>query len=163
MLNEKSYLTMLRRVGVSVSYLKEEDVFCLYYPGPIVSTTVSARGTNSSGSIGQQCFKFEYYDMVFAINKLRDEIWVNRSKFYKEKKENAVNGHFLSSSSFTRGQMLCDILSNMFGYRCNDCLVIVFDRYCLSKTSLDKCRTLRKKSGGKRKIFLKERGEGNRC
>jgi hypothetical protein len=148
MFNEKSYLTMLKRVGVSVSYLKEEDVFCLYYPGPIVSTTVSARGTNSSGSIGQQCFKFEYYDMVFAINKLRDEIWVNRSKFYKEKK---------------RGQMLCDILSNMFGYRCNDCLVIVFDRYCLSKTSLDKCRTLRKKSGGKRKIFLKERGEGNRC
>jgi hypothetical protein len=149
MLNEKSYLTMLRRVGVSVSYLKEEDVFCLYYPGPMLS---------SGTTIGQQCFKFEYYDMVFAINKLRDEIWANRSKFYKEKKENAVNGHFLSSSSFTRGQMLCDILSNMFGYRCNDCLVIVFDRYCLSKTSLDKCHTLRKKSGGKRKIFLKERG-----
>lgn len=133
MLNEKSYLTMLRRVGVSVSYLKEEDVFCLYYPGPMSSLRTT---------IGQQCFKFEYYDMVFAINKLRDEIWANRSKFYKERK---------------RGQMLCDILSNMFGYRCNDCLVIVFDRYCLSKTSLDKCRTLRKKSGGKRKISLQER------
>ena len=124
------YIDILSKEKVSITYLKEEDKFALYYPGP-------------NEKFGQQCFKFEYYDMIFSINKLRDEIWANRSKFYKKKEG--------------RGRLLADILSGMFGYRCNDCLIVIFDRFCISKTMLDKCYTLRKKKGGVRKIELKMR------
>ena len=126
------YIDILNKEKVSITYLKEEDKFALYYPGPL-------------SSFGQQCFKFEYYDMIFSISKLRDEIWANRSKFYKKKEKEG------------RGRLLADILSSMFGYRCNDCLIVIFDRFCISKTILDKCYTLRKKKGGVRKIELKMR------
>ena len=152
----RSYLGVVSREPVSITYLKEEDKFALYYPGP--KTAIS--GTNS-GNFGQQCFKFDYYDMIFSINKVRDEIWANRSKFYKEKEKGGGKDPFgtfpSSSSSFPRGQLLSDILSGMFGYRCNDCLIVIFDRFCISKTILDKCYTLRKKKGGVRKIELKMR------
>jgi hypothetical protein len=139
----RSYLGVVSREPVSITYLKEEDKFALYYPSPKLSTASGA----SSGNFGQQCFKFDYYDMIFSISKLRDEIWANRSKFYKEK----------TPGVFSRGKLLADILSGMFGYRCNDCLIVIFDRFCISKTILDKCYTLRKKKGGVRKIELKMR------
>lgn len=145
----RSYLGVVSREPVSITYLKEEDKFALYYPSPRLS---AISGTNS-GNFGQQCFKFDYYDMIFSINKLRDEIWQNRSKFYKNKGKEP----FGSLSFFSRGQLLSDILSSMFGYRCNDCLIVIFDRFCISKTILDKCYTLRKKKGGVRKIELKMR------
>ena len=139
-----NYIDILNKEKVSITYLKEEDKFALYYPGPL-----SPSGT----TFGQQCFKFDYYDMIFSINKLRDEIWANRSKFYKNK-EKAPGG---SLSFFPRGTLLSEILTSMFGYRCNDCLIVIFDRFCISKTILDKCYTLRKKKGGVRKIELKMR------
>lgn len=143
----RSYLGVVSREPVSITYLKEEDKFALYYPGPM-------------SSFGQQCFKFDYYDMIFSINKLRDEIWQNRSKFYKKGKGEKTLSEFpSSSSSFPRGQLLADILSSMFGYKINDCLIVIFDRFCISKTILDKCYTLRKKKGGVRKIELKMRGK----
>lgn len=128
------YIDILSKEKVSITYLKEEDKFALYYPGPLSPSGIT---------FGQQCFKFEYYDMIFSINKLRDEIWANRSKFYKKKEG--------------RGRLLADILSGMFGYKINDCLIAIFDRFCISKTILDKCYTLRKKKGGVRKIELKMR------
>lgn len=139
-----NYIDILNKEKVSISYLKDEDKFALYYPGP-------------NETFGQQCFKFEYYDMIFSISKLRDEIWANRSKFYKKSKEKVPKGAFSYSSSFSRGKLLSDILSGMFGYRCNDCLIVIFDRFCISKTILDKCYTLKKKKGGVRKIELKMR------
>ena len=149
----RSYLGVLNREPVSVTYLKDEDKFAIYYPSPKITISNSDVSGTSGGNFGQQCFKFEYYDMIFSINKLRDEIWQNRSKFYKEK-EKAPTG---SLSFFSRGQLLADILSSMFGYKINDCLIIIFDRFCISKTILDKCYTLKKKKGGVRKIELKMR------
>ena len=64
------YIDILSKEKVSITYLKEEDKFALYYPGPLSPSGIT---------FGQQCFKFEYYDMIFSINKLRDEIWQNRS------------------------------------------------------------------------------------
>ena len=130
------YIDILNKEKVSITYLKEEDKFALYYPGPLSPSGIT---------FGQQCFKFEYYDMIFSINKLRDEIWANRSKFYKKKEKEG------------RGRLLVDILSGMFGYKINDCLIVIFDRFCISKTILDKCYTLKKKKGGVRKIELKMR------
>ena len=115
---------------VSVSYLKNEDVFVLFYPGP-------------NDYFGQQSFKFDYYDLVFTINKLRDEIRYNKYKFYKEKD--------------ARGRFICDTLSAFFGYKTNDSLVKVFNDYCISKSVLDKCLSLKNGKSGKRKVELKKR------
>lgn len=119
---------------VSVSYLKNEDVFVLFYPGP-------------NNYFGQQSFKFDYYDLVFTINKLRDEIRYNKYQFYK--------------TEYARGRFICDTLFAFFGYKVNDCLVKVFNDYCISKSVLDKCLSLKKNSGGKRKIELKKRNSKN--
>ena len=124
---DKKYANLCKRLGVFVTYLKGEDVFCLYYPAPVMSN-----GT----SLGQQEFKFEYYDMVYAIAKSRG--------FYRDK-------------DLSFGQSVCLILKDLFGYKMNNCLEFVFNEYCLSKTILDKCTTMKKKNGCKRKVELKRK------
>lgn len=141
MIVDKSYANLIKRVGVSVTYLKNEDRFCLYYPGPRLSSGIT---------FGQQCFYFEYYDMLFAINKLREEKHYNRYEFYKSKNDDL---------GLKSGEFIASILSNVFDYKVNDAVTFILGSFCLSKTVLDKCLSMRKTKDGKRKIELKWKGK----